>query len=97
VLLGKERGMSVTQSSRGSASGYQVVYRSREFRTLRRRFASFVVPVTVLGDVNIGPCFGVLEFVSTFAITLGCNRWSRRKLDPLAGQLRQRLDSGRVR
>jgi hypothetical protein len=24
VLLGKERGMSVTQSSRGSASGYEV-------------------------------------------------------------------------
>jgi uncharacterized membrane protein (DUF485 family) len=71
VLLGKERGMSVTQSSRGSASGY--------------------------GDVNIGPCFGVLEFVSTFAITLEYNRWARRKLDPLAGQLRQRLDSGRVR
>jgi len=112
--------MSVTQSSRGSASGYEVVHRSREFRTLRRRFASFVVPVTVLfigwyfryvlvavfapgfmrtpvvGDVNIGLCFGVLEFVCTFAITLGYNRGAR-KLDPLAGRLRQRLDSGRVR
>jgi Na+(H+)/acetate symporter ActP len=31
VLLGKERGMSVTQSSCGSASGYQVVHRSRDF------------------------------------------------------------------
>ena len=113
--------MSVTQSSRGSASGYEAVHRSREFRTLRRRFASFVVPVTVLftgwyfryvlvavfapgsvrtpgaGDVNIGLRFGVLEFVCAFAITVGYNRWARRKLDPLAGRLRQRPDSGRVR
>jgi uncharacterized membrane protein (DUF485 family) len=113
--------MSVTQSSRGSASGYEVIHRSREFRTLRRRFASFVVPVTVLfigwyflyvlvavfapgfmrtsvvGDVNVGLCFGVLEFVSTFAITLGYNRWARRRLDPLAGRLRKRVDAGRVR
>lgn len=113
--------MSVTQSSQGSASGYEVVHRSREFRTLRRRFASFVVPVTVLfigwyflyvlvavfapgfmrtsviGDVNVGLCFGVLEFVSTFAITMGYNRWARRKLDPMAGRLRQRLDVGRGR
>lgn len=89
--------MSVTQSSRGSASGYEVVHRSREFRTLRRRFVSFVVPVTVLfigwyflyvlvavfapgfmrtpvvGDVNIGLRFGVLEFVSTFAIAASAN------------------------
>jgi uncharacterized membrane protein (DUF485 family) len=121
VLLGKERGMSVTQSSRGSGSGYEVVHRSREFRTLRRRFASFVVPVTVLfigwyfryvlvavfapgfmrisvfGDVNVGLCFGVLQFVSTFGITLGYNRWARRKFDPRSGRLRQRLDSGRAR
>jgi uncharacterized membrane protein (DUF485 family) len=113
--------MSVTQSSRGSASGYEVIHRSREFRTLRRRFAWFVVPVTVLfigwyflyvlvavfapgfmrasvvGDVNVGLCFGVLEFVSTFAITLGYNRWARRKLDPLAGRLRKRVDAGRGR
>ncbi len=113
--------MSVTQSSRGSASGYEVVHHSREFRTLRRRFASFVVPVTVLfigwyflyvlvavfapgfmrtsvvGDVNIGLCFGGLEFVSTFAITVGYNRWARRRFDPMAGRLRQRLDSGRAR
>jgi uncharacterized membrane protein (DUF485 family) len=120
VLLGKERGMSVTQS-RGTASGYEAVHRSREFRTLRRRFASVVVPVTILfigwyflyvlvavfapgfmrtsvaGAVNVGLCFGVLEFVSTFAIAVGYNRWARRRLDPLAGRLRQRLDAGRGR
>jgi len=47
--------------------------------------------------VNIGLRFGVLEFVCAFAITVGYNRWARRKLDPLAGRLRQRPDSGRVR
>jgi uncharacterized membrane protein (DUF485 family) len=55
--------MSVTQSSRGSTSGYQVVHRSREFRTLRRRFARFVVPVTVL---FIGWCFRYV-LVAVFA------------------------------
>ena len=113
--------MSVTQSSRGSGTGYEIVHRSREFRTLRRRFASFVIPVTVLfiswyflfvlvavfapgfmrisvvGDVNVGLCFGVLQFVSTFGITVGYHRWARRRLDPMSGRLRQRLDSGRGR
>jgi len=36
------------ESSRGNASGYEIVYASREFRTLRRRLGSFVVPATVL-------------------------------------------------
>jgi uncharacterized membrane protein (DUF485 family) len=45
--------MSVTQpstqsSGRGRVSAYEVVHVSREFRTLRRHFASFVVPATVM-------------------------------------------------
>jgi uncharacterized membrane protein (DUF485 family) len=42
--------MSVTQSGRGpvagTASGYELVQGSREFRTLRRRLGYYVVPVT---------------------------------------------------
>lgn len=40
--------MSVTQTGRGSVSGYEVVQASREFRTLRRHFRDFAVPATVL-------------------------------------------------
>lgn len=40
--------MSFTQSKRENVTGYEIVHASREFRTLRRRFGSFVVPATVL-------------------------------------------------
>jgi uncharacterized membrane protein (DUF485 family) len=51
--------------------------------------------VSVFGDVNVGLCFGVLQFASTFAIALGYRRWARRRLDPLTDRLRQRLEGGR--
>jgi uncharacterized membrane protein (DUF485 family) len=109
------------RSDRGSVSGYEAVHISREFRTLRRHFGSFVVPATVLflswyflyvivaafapgfmrisvaGDVNVGLCFGALQFVSTFLITLAYRRWARRNLDPLSDRLRQRLEARRRR
>ena len=57
-------------------------------------FAPGVMRISVYGDVNIGLCFGVLQFVSTFAIAAGYRRWARRRLDPLSGRLRQRLERG---
>jgi uncharacterized membrane protein (DUF485 family) len=118
--------MSVTQpstqpSGRGRVSAYEVVHVSREFRTLRRHFGSFVVPAAVMflgwyflyviladfapgfmktsvfGAVNIGLCLGVLQFVSTFLITVSYLRWGRRHLDSQSDRLRQRLEAGRGR
>jgi uncharacterized membrane protein (DUF485 family) len=113
--------VSVTQTDSSRASAYEAVQASREFRTLRRRFGSFVVPATILfiswyflfvivaafapgfmrisvvGEINVGLCFGLLQFASTFAITILYSRWARRKLDPLSDRLRQRLESGRRR
>ncbi len=113
--------MSITQSGRGHASGYEVVHASREFRTLRRHLGSFAGPVIVLflgwyflyvivaafapgfmrtpvaGAVNMGLCFGVLQFASTFAITVIYRRWARQRLDPQSERLRQRLETGRRR
>jgi len=120
--------MSVTQTdegdasgNRGTVSGYEAVHFTREFRTLRRHFGSFAVPVTVLfliwyflyvvvaafapgfmrirviGEVNIGLCFGVLQFASSFVITIAYRRWARRNLDPLSERLRRRLETGRGR
>src|SRR5580693_7399233 len=58
-------------------------------------FAPGFMRASVFGDINVGLCFGVLQFASTFAIALGYRRWARRRLDPLTARLRQRLESGR--
>jgi uncharacterized membrane protein (DUF485 family) len=114
-----ERGMPVTQSGQGTASGYEAVHVSREFRTLRRRYISFAKPaivlflgwyflyvivaafapgfmrIRVLGEVNVGLCFGALQFAVVFAITMAYRRWARKSLDPLSERLRHRLETGR--
>jgi uncharacterized membrane protein (DUF485 family) len=106
-------------SSGGNVSGYEMVYASREFRTLRRRLGSFVVPaialflgwyflyvlvaafapgfmrMRVFGTINVGLCFGVLQFASTFVITFTYRRWAQRNLDPMSQRLRHRLEAGR--
>jgi len=57
-------------------------------------FAPGFMRVGVFGDVNIGLCFVVLQFASTFAIAASYRRWARRRLDPLADRLRHRLEGG---
>jgi uncharacterized membrane protein (DUF485 family) len=57
-------------------------------------FAPGFMRISVFGDVNVGLCFGVLQFVSTFAIALGYRYWARRRLDPLSDRLRHRLEGG---
>ncbi len=58
-------------------------------------FAPGFMRASVFGDVNVGLCFGVLQFASTFAIAFGYRRWAQRRLDPLTDRLRSRLESGR--
>jgi uncharacterized membrane protein (DUF485 family) len=58
-------------------------------------FAPGFMRVDVFDDINVGLCFGVLQFVSTFAIALSYRRWAQRRLDPLSDRLRQRLETGR--
>jgi uncharacterized membrane protein (DUF485 family) len=36
--------------------------------------------------------FGLLQFVSTFGITAWYVRYANRRLDPLAGELRDKLE-----
>ena len=57
-------------------------------------FAPGFMRISVFGDINVGLCFGVLQFVSTFAIALGYRQWARRRLDPLSDRLRNRLEGG---
>jgi uncharacterized membrane protein (DUF485 family) len=58
-------------------------------------FAPGFMRISVFGDVNVGLCFGVLQFVSTFAIALSYRRWAQRRLDPLSDRMRHRLEGGR--
>jgi uncharacterized membrane protein (DUF485 family) len=58
-------------------------------------FAPGFMRVSVFGDVNVGLCFGVLQFASTFALAVGYRRWAQRRLDPLTDRLRSRLEGGR--
>ena len=48
----------------------------------------------VVGNINVGLVFGLLQFVSTFGIAYLYSRYASRELDPLAEQLRERIDGG---
>jgi uncharacterized membrane protein (DUF485 family) len=51
----------------------------------------------VVGNINIGVVFGLLQFVSTFVITMWYVRWADREFDPTADALRERIEGGDLR
>ena len=57
-------------------------------------YAKDFMATKVLGNVNVGLIFGLLQFVSTFAITMWYRRWSDRDFDPTADALRERIEGG---
>ena len=57
-------------------------------------FAPAFMSATVGGNITVGLIFGLLQFVSTFAITIWYVRYADRRLDPLATQLREELEDG---
>ena len=57
-------------------------------------YAHDFMSTKVLGNINIGLIFGLLQFVSTFAITMWYVRFADRKLDPLADELRNEVEGG---
>ena len=99
---------------------YQRVQRSPEFQDLRRRFRSFVFPMTALflvwyfvyvllanyahdlmsvrvwGNVTVGLLLGLGQFVSTFAITMIYARWANDRQDPVAEELRAKIEDGEL-
>ena len=60
-------------------------------------FAPGFMRLKVAGEVNVGLCFGALQFATAFVITAAYRRWARKNLDPLSDRLRQRLETGRRR
>lgn len=60
-------------------------------------YAPEFMATKVLGNINIGLIFGLLQFVSTFAITIAYVRFADRKLDPLAEKIRGQVEGGKAR
>lgn len=55
-------------------------------------YATGFMSTKLLGNINVGLVFGLLQFVSTFVIT-GCYvRYANRKLDPLADKIRHEIE-----
>ncbi|TDB96773.1 DUF485 domain-containing protein [Actinomadura sp. 7K534] len=51
-------------------------------------FARDFMARTVVGHVNVALLLGVLQVLSTFALAWAYVAYARRRLDPLAGELR---------
>ena len=57
-------------------------------------FAPHLMVIKVIGNINIGLIFGLLQFVSTFAITTIYVRFANRKLDPISNRIREQVEGG---
>ncbi len=57
-------------------------------------FAPHYMAIKIVGNVNIGLIFGLLQFVSTFAITTVYVQFASRSLDPLSSQICERVEGG---
>ncbi|MDO4919578.1 DUF485 domain-containing protein [Kocuria sp.] len=56
-------------------------------------YAADFMSTRVLGNVNLGLVLGLLQFVTTFAITAAYVRFANRRLDPRATALREELEA----
>ena len=55
-------------------------------------YAVGFMSIKVWGNINVGLIMGLLQFVSTFAITGWYVSYSNRKLDPIASEIRQEIE-----
>jgi uncharacterized membrane protein (DUF485 family) len=51
-------------------------------------YAHGFMSIKLVGNINVGLVLGLLQFVSTFAITALYVRYANRRLDPLAERIR---------
>ena len=56
-------------------------------------YAPGFMAIKVLGNINVGLLFGLLQFVSTFVITTIYVSYANRHLDPAAARLRERIEA----
>lgn len=57
-------------------------------------YARDFMDTKLLGNINVAYVFGLLQFVSTFAIAWLYSRYAERHLDPTADAIRERLEGG---
>jgi uncharacterized membrane protein (DUF485 family) len=57
-------------------------------------FAPHFMAIKVVGNINIGLIFGLLQFVSTFAIATIYVRFANRNLDPVSSRIREQVEGG---
>lgn len=48
--------------------------------------------IKLLGEINVGLIFGLLQFVTTFLIAWAYSRHAEKKLDPIADKLRHEVE-----
>lgn len=57
-------------------------------------FAPGLMSIKVIGNINLGLIFGLLQFVTTFAITMTYVRWADKVFDPRADEINRRFVDG---
>jgi uncharacterized membrane protein (DUF485 family) len=57
-------------------------------------YAPAFMATVLAGDITVGLVIGLLQFVSTFAITAIYVHYANRRLDPRAERLRERIEGG---
>ena len=55
-------------------------------------YARPFMSIKVLGHINVALIFGLLQFLSTFVIAWAYARFADRKLDPVADEIKARLE-----
>lgn len=55
-------------------------------------FAPDFMAQRVAGNINLGLIFGLLQFVTTFAITTFYVRFANRHLDPVSARIREHIE-----
>lgn len=55
-------------------------------------YAHDFMSTPVFGNINIGLILGLLQFVTTFGITMWYVSYANRRLDPIAAELRHELE-----
>jgi uncharacterized membrane protein (DUF485 family) len=59
-------------------------------------FAPEFMSHKLAGNINVGLVLGLLQFVSTFAITTVYARWADKQFDPTAERLREHWERGEL-
>ena len=60
-------------------------------------YAHGFMSTPVWGNINIGLILGLLQFVTTFGITMWYVSYANRRMDPIAAELRGKLEAKGVR